>query len=96
MSSKMLQFVKTEKQMPEKRTAAERAKDFDEIYADFSKAKAEEQASRCSQCGVPFPLHESFHNWTTIMTYFFEMIKWQPVAAEVSEKIFKKIVPFWY
>ena len=68
MSSKMLQFVKTEKQMPEKRTAAERAKDFDEIYADFSKAKAEEQASRCSQCGVPFcqvncPLHNNIPDW---------------------------------
>jgi len=48
------------------------------------------------RCYVPFPLHESFHNWTTIMTYFFEMIKWQPVAAEISEKIFSKIVPFWY
>ena len=41
MSSKMLQFVGTEKQMPTKRTAAERAKDFDEIYRDFSKERAE-------------------------------------------------------
>ena len=54
MASKMLQFVKTEKQMPSKRTADDRAKDFDEIYRDFSKERAEEQASRCSQCGVPF------------------------------------------
>ena len=68
MSSKMLQFVKTEKQMPSKRTADERAKDFDEIYRDFSKDKAEEQASRCSQCGVPFcqvncPLHNNIPDW---------------------------------
>ena len=68
MSSKMLKFVKTEKQMPAKRTAEERAKDFDEIYRDFSQQKAEEQASRCSQCGVPFcqvncPLHNNIPDW---------------------------------
>ena len=68
MASKMLQFVKTEKQMPTKRTAAERAHDFDEIYKDFSKERAEEQASRCSQCGVPFcqvncPLHNNIPDW---------------------------------
>ena len=68
MASKMLQFVKTEKQMPAKRTADERAKDFDEIYRDFSKDRAEEQASRCSQCGVPFcqvncPLHNNIPDW---------------------------------
>ena len=68
MSSKMLQFVKTEKQMPSKRSAGERAKDFDEIYRDFAEQKAEEQASRCSQCGVPFcqvncPLHNNIPDW---------------------------------
>ena len=68
MASKMLQFVKTEKQMPSKRTADERAKDFDEIYRDFSKQSAEEQSSRCSQCGVPFcqvncPLHNNIPDW---------------------------------
>ena len=68
MASKMLQFVKTEKQMPTKRTADERARDFDEIYKDFSKQSAEEQASRCSQCGVPFcqvncPLHNNIPDW---------------------------------
>ena len=68
MASKMLQFVKTEKQMPTKRTADERAHDFDEIYKDFSKERAEEQASRCSQCGVPFcqvncPLHNNIPDW---------------------------------
>ena len=68
MSSKMLQFVKTEKQMPSKRSADERAKDFDEIYRNFAEQKAEEQASRCSQCGVPFcqvncPLHNNIPDW---------------------------------
>ena len=53
---------------PEKRAAAERSGDFHEIYADFIDAKAAEQASRCSQCGVPFcqthcPLHNNIPDW---------------------------------
>ena len=68
MSEKMLQFVSTTKSMPEKRTADARVADFDEIYTDFNEAKAEEQASRCSQCGVPFcqvncPLHNNIPDW---------------------------------
>ena len=54
MSSKMLKFVSTEKAMPEKRLAKNRVADFDEIYDEFDKSEAETQASRCSQCGVPF------------------------------------------
>ena len=68
MARDMLQFVSQEKQMPEKRSAEQRAADFDEIYGDFDSAKAEEQASRCSQCGVPFcqvncPLHNNIPDW---------------------------------
>ncbi|NCF46631.1 MAG: FAD-dependent oxidoreductase [Alphaproteobacteria bacterium] len=68
MSSKMLKFVNTEKAMPKKRNAETRKFDFDEIYAEFSEQKAEEQASRCSQCGVPFcqvncPLHNNIPDW---------------------------------
>ena len=53
-TDRMLQFVRTDKAMPEKRKADARKKDFDEIYAEFADTKAKEQASRCSQCGVPF------------------------------------------
>ncbi|MDC0394337.1 NAD(P)-dependent oxidoreductase [Alphaproteobacteria bacterium] len=68
MSSKMLKFVNVEKAMPQKREAEKRKFDFDEIYAEFSEQKAEEQASRCSQCGVPFcqvncPLHNNIPDW---------------------------------
>ena len=68
MSSKMLKFVNTEKSMPKKREVDKRKFDFDEIYAQFSEQKAEEQASRCSQCGVPFcqvncPLHNNIPDW---------------------------------
>ena len=64
----MLKFVKIERDMPEKRAAEDRKEDFHEIYAEFAAAKAEEQASRCSQCGVPYcqshcPLHNNIPDW---------------------------------
>jgi glutamate synthase (NADPH/NADH) small chain len=64
----MLKFVTLSKEMPEKREASVRAQDFNEIYREFAIAKAEEQASRCSQCGVPYcqshcPLHNNIPDW---------------------------------
>src|SRR5579883_1196657 len=61
-------FVHLEKQMPEKREAEARRRDFHEIYAEFAAERAREQASRCSQCGVPFcqvhcPLHNNIPDW---------------------------------
>lgn len=65
---KMLKFVDVERAMPQKRGADQRNQDFDEIYARFAADKAEEQASRCSQCGVPYcqthcPLHNNIPDW---------------------------------
>jgi glutamate synthase (NADPH/NADH) small chain len=65
---KMLQFVTVEKEMPEKRPPNLRAQDFHEIYAEFVDEKAKTQASRCSQCGVPYcqahcPLHNNIPDW---------------------------------
>jgi glutamate synthase (NADPH) small chain len=64
----MLKFVTVDRDMPEKRDAGIRAHDFNEIYSEFAAAKAEEQASRCSQCGVPYcqshcPLHNNIPDW---------------------------------
>ncbi len=64
----MLKFVNVTREMPQKRAAGTRNKDFHEIYAEFAKAKAAEQASRCSQCGVPYcqshcPLHNNIPDW---------------------------------
>ncbi len=64
----MLKFVSIERDMPKKRSATERAEDFKEIYAEFAAEKAKEQASRCSQCGVPYcqshcPLHNNIPDW---------------------------------
>lgn len=65
---RMLQFVTLGKEMPAKRPAEQRAHDFNEIYGEFSDPKAQEQASRCSQCGVPYcqahcPLHNNIPDW---------------------------------
>ena len=64
----MLKFVQIERDMPQKRDASVRKEDFNEIYAEYAAAKAEEQASRCSQCGVPYcqshcPLHNNIPDW---------------------------------
>ncbi|MFT3974250.1 MAG: NAD(P)-dependent oxidoreductase [Amaricoccus sp.] len=65
---KMLKFVSVSRDMPAKRKATERREDFNEIYREFAAAKAAEQASRCSQCGVPYcqshcPLHNNIPDW---------------------------------
>ena len=64
----MLKFVTLGKETPEKRPANLRAEDFHEIYREFAAQKAAEQASRCSQCGVPYcqthcPLHNNIPDW---------------------------------
>ena len=68
MTDKMLKFVKIGQQTPPKREVVNRKEDFKEIYDDFIKKKAEEQSSRCSQCGVPFcqvhcPLSNNIPDW---------------------------------
>jgi glutamate synthase (NADPH/NADH) small chain len=68
MAERMLQFVRLYQQTPEKREATIRREDFDEIYARFDPARASEQASRCSQCGIPFcsvhcPLQQNIPDW---------------------------------
>lgn len=64
----MLKFVSVDRDMPEKRPPDLRKDDFQEIYAEYAEAKAEEQSSRCSQCGVPYcqshcPLHNNIPDW---------------------------------
>ena len=67
-TEKMLRFVNVAQETPLKRDAQQRSGDFDEIYRQFATAKAEEQASRCSQCGVPYcqahcPLSNNIPDW---------------------------------
>ncbi len=68
MTDKMLKFVKIGQQTPPKREIKDRKDDFKEIYNEFITKKAEEQSSRCSQCGVPFcqvhcPLSNNIPDW---------------------------------
>ncbi|AUM75863.1 NAD(P)-dependent oxidoreductase [Paracoccus jeotgali] len=64
----MLRFVSLAREMPVKRAPEDRAQDFHEIYREFAALKAAQQASRCSQCGVPYcqthcPLHNNIPDW---------------------------------
>ncbi|NRA28640.1 MAG: NAD(P)-dependent oxidoreductase [Parvularculaceae bacterium] len=67
----MLRFVDEQRRPPEKRAADARNKDFleiDEGFATEEGAAGEVQASRCSQCGVPFcssgcPLGNHIPDW---------------------------------
>ncbi len=68
MAQSMLQFIHVDRKTPTKRGAKRRKDDFNEIYGDYKPAKAAEQASRCSQCGVPFcqqgcPLSNNIPDW---------------------------------
>ena len=67
-NNRMLAFVDVDMEMPAKLPVDMRAGDFHEIYGDYSEVKAAEQASRCSQCGVPYcqthcPLHNNIPDW---------------------------------
>jgi glutamate synthase (NADPH/NADH) small chain len=68
MARKMLRFVKVEQRLPDKREVAERRQDFAEIYDEYEPPSAAEQASRCSQCGVPYcqvhcPVNNNIPDW---------------------------------
>ena len=64
----MLKFVEIGQQTPPKRGVVNRKDDFNEIYDEYFTQKAQEQSSRCSQCGVPFcqvhcPLSNNIPDW---------------------------------
>ena len=64
----MLQFVGRPQEPPAKRGARQRRADFREIYEELPAAAAEQQAGRCSQCGIPFcqihcPLQNNIPDW---------------------------------
>ncbi len=68
MPERMLKFVKLPQHNPDKRSVTTRRTDFHEIYQEFDPPRAAAQASRCSQCGVPFcqvhcPLGNNIPDW---------------------------------
>ena len=73
MADELLKFVSIDQKMPTKRMAGERQADFAEIYEEYDPVAAKEQASRCSQCGVPFchihcPLGNNIPDWLKLTT----------------------------
>ena len=63
-----LKFVEREQHYPAKRAPETRAEDFREIAERYAVPTAEDQAGRCSQCGVPYcsvhcPLHNHIPDW---------------------------------
>jgi glutamate synthase (NADPH) small chain len=64
----MLKFISQPQAYPHKREAEMRAEDFAEIADRYAPDAAADQASRCSQCGVPYcsvhcPLHNHIPDW---------------------------------
>ncbi|MFN0022441.1 MAG: NAD(P)-dependent oxidoreductase [Parvularculaceae bacterium] len=64
----MLKFTDLDRKSPPKRDPASRRAHFGEIYAGFPAGEAGAQASRCSQCGIPFcqthcPLTNDIPDW---------------------------------
>ncbi len=64
----MLTFVDEPQKFPDVEAAADRTHNFEEIYGGFDPNTAAMQASRCSQCGVPFcqihcPLGNNIPDW---------------------------------
>ena len=59
------------REMPAKRSVAERICDFDEIYGFYDEASAQAQATRCIQCPEPLcvqgcPLHNRIPEWLAL------------------------------
>jgi glutamate synthase (NADPH) small chain len=68
MTERMTKFVGIAAGPPQTRAPEQRRGDFDEIQLAFIADKATAQASRCTQCGVPFcqnacPLHNNIPDW---------------------------------
>lgn len=68
MTQRMLQFTHLAQKTPVKREISDRRTDFEEIYKEFDVQSAKDQASRCSQCGIPFcsvhcPLSNNIPDW---------------------------------
>ncbi len=61
-------YLDTHRCDPQKTYGAERIKNFNEIYGDFTQTEAAQQAARCLSCGNPYcewkcPLHNYIPNW---------------------------------
>jgi len=72
MAKDPLQFLEIPRSDPEKVPVEKRIKEFREIYAPYTAAKAAEQAGRCIACGIPFcewkcPVHNYIPQWLKLI-----------------------------
>ena len=61
-------FLEFERELPARRSADQRVKDWFEIYQDFPRASLQQQGARCMECGVPFchtgcPVNNHIPDW---------------------------------
>ncbi|WP_321325912.1 FAD-dependent oxidoreductase [Thiomicrorhabdus sp.] len=66
------QFLELNRQLPEKKAANTRNKEFTEIYSAFKMEDAMAQADRCLHCGNPYcewacPVHNYIPNWLKLV-----------------------------
>ena len=67
------QFIDVGRQDPQKKDARVRAREFNEIYAEFKPVEAASQAHRCLGCGNPYcewkcPVHNYIPNWLKLVS----------------------------
>jgi glutamate synthase (NADPH) small chain len=65
-------FLEYTRETPERRPVLERVNDWFEVYHDFPAHKAQKQAARCMDCGVPFchtgcPVHNLIPDWNDLV-----------------------------
>jgi glutamate synthase (NADPH/NADH) small chain len=65
-------FLKLDRQTPTRRPVDVRIRDWKEVYQDFPKKAAEDQAARCMDCGIPFchngcPLGNLIPEWNDLV-----------------------------
>ena len=67
-------FMEWERELPDKRSVADRLADWREVYANWSEDQARSQAGRCMDCGVPFcnssmgcPLGNLIPDWNDLV-----------------------------
>ncbi|WP_294948179.1 FAD-dependent oxidoreductase [Sulfurivirga sp.] len=80
------QFLEVDRQLPEKKPADVRRKEFGEIYGSFDLQHAMAQADRCLHCGNPYcewacPVHNYIPNWLKLVAEGNVL-----EAAEISHK----------
>ncbi len=89
MTEPMQQFLKINSQQPGIHKEALKCNDWREVKKIFNAAAAKEQASRCSQCGVPFcsygcPLTNNIPEWLRLATNGDLKEAWQLSSATNS------------